>query len=204
MAAKVLSVEEAQKAKLDVINDAEKGGQAVHDVVTALRANRRQGNACTKTRGNVKASNKKPWRQKGTGRARAGRTSSPIWVGGGVVFGPLPRDYSKSVNKKTRRLAFRRALGGRIADGDVVTSGDLSVSDGKTKSFIKEVSALTDSDKVLIIGGSFDEVTYRAARNVKPVLLMTADEVNVEQILYHKKIVITEGAMETLAKRTAK
>jgi len=202
MATKVLSVSDAQGAKLDVIADGTKGDQAVHDVVTALRANRRQGNACTKTRGEVKHSNKKPWRQKGTGRARAGRTSSPIWRGGGVAFGPRPRDYSKDVNKKTRRLAFRRALGARIEDGDVIASTDFAVSDAKTKTFVKQVSALIDSDRVLLIGEKFDENTFLAGRNVKSVLLMTADEVNVEQLLYYKKIVVTDSAMETLARRT--
>ncbi len=203
MAGKAFSVADAKSAKLDVIVDGDKGRQAVHDVVTAMRANRRQGSASTKTRGEVAASGKKPWRQKGTGRARAGRSSSPIWRGGGIVFGPRPRDYSKDVNRKTRRLAFRRALGARIADGDVIASGDISIKDGKTRSFVGEIAALTDAEKVLVIGGSFDEETYRAARNVKPVLLITAEEVNVEQILGHQKIIITDGAMETLVRRTA-
>ncbi len=202
MAGKAISLDDAQNASLNVIAEGDKGKQAVHDVVTAMRANRRQGSASTKTRGEVAASGKKPWRQKGTGRARAGRTSSPIWRGGGIVFGPLPKDYSKDVNKKTRRLAFRRALGSRIADGDVLSGGDLSIEDGKTSSFVKAISAHTDSEKVLVIGAGFDEKTYRAARNVKAVLLITADEVNVEQILYHKKIIISDGAMETLARRT--
>jgi len=203
MAGKAFSAAEAREAKLDLVVDSDKGNQAVHDVVTAIRANRRQGTASTKTRGEVAASNKKPWRQKGTGRARAGRTSSPIWRGGGTVFGPLPRDYSKEVNRKTRRLAFRRALGARVEAGDVVTTADINVADGKTKSFVQVIAGITDADKVLLIGGSFDEATYRAARNVKPVLLITADEVNVEQILGYRKIIITEGALETLARRTA-
>ena len=203
MAGNPLSVEAAQSAKLEIIAEGPKGDQAVHDVVTALRANRRQGTACTKTRGEIARSGKKPWRQKGTGRARAGTASSPIWRGGGVVFGPRPRDYSKDVNKKTRRLAFRRALGARINDGDVITTGDIAIADGKTKSFVASVGALTDAKKVLVIGASFDEKTYLAGRNVADVLLITADEVNVEQLLHFHKIIITEGAMDTLAQRTA-
>ena len=203
MAGKAFTVADAEGAKFDIISEGDRGSQAVHDVVTAMRANRRQGTASTKTRGEVSASNRKPWRQKGTGRARAGRTSSPIWTGGGTVFGPLPRDYSKDVNKKTRRLAFRRALGGRIADGDVLSSGDIAIADGKTKSFVKEIAGLTDAAKVLVIG-RFDETTYRAARNVQPVLLITPEEVNVEQVLYYHKIIITDGALEALAQRTAK
>lgn len=203
MAGKAFSVADAKDASLDVIVDGDKGNQAVHDVVTAMRANRRQGTASTKTRGEVAASNKKPWRQKGTGRARAGRTSSPIWRGGGVVFGPLPRDYSKDVNRKTRRLAFRRALGARVDAGDVITAPDISIPEGKTKDFVKKIAGISDSGKLLVIGGNFDEATYRAARNVQSVLLITADEVNVEQILLHRKIIITDGAMEILARRTA-
>ena len=106
MAGKAISLDDAQNASLNVLAEGDKGKQAVHDVVTAMRANRRQGSASTKTRGEVAASGKKPWRQKGTGRARAGRTSSPIWRGGGIVFGPLPKDYSKDVNKKTRPPGF--------------------------------------------------------------------------------------------------
>src|SRR6186997_971608 len=97
-----------------------KGTQAVHDTVVAYRANRRMGTACTKTVGEVSGSNKKPWRQKGTGRARAGSNQSPLWPGGGVVFGPRPRDFSKKVNVKTRQLALRKALSERLKAGDVV------------------------------------------------------------------------------------
>ncbi len=105
MSATVLTIDAAKKAKIDVIENG-RGTQAVHDVVVSLRANRRSGTANTKTKAQVTASGKKPWRQKGTGRARAGYVSSPVWSGGGVVFGPKPRDYSKKVTKSVRRLAF--------------------------------------------------------------------------------------------------
>ena len=98
--------------------------------------------AHTKTRGEVAGHNAKPWRQKGTGRARAGRVTSPIWRGGGVVFGPRNRDYSKKVPKNVRRLAFRKALSERIKDGDVLTTASFAIADGKTKSFVKEVKGL--------------------------------------------------------------
>src|SRR5580658_6615754 len=102
-----------------------KGTQAVHDVVTAYRAAQRSGTACTKNVGEVAGTNKKPWKQKGTGRARAGSFRSPLWRGGGVVFGPKPRDFSKKVSKKTRALAFRKALSERLKAGDVVVLDDL-------------------------------------------------------------------------------
>src|SRR3954465_2417314 len=117
MAATVLTIEAAKAANIEVIENG-RYTQAVHDTVTALRAGRRSGSANTKTKAEVNLSGAKPWRQKGTGRARAGYKSSPVWTGGGVVFGPKPRDYSKKVGKSVRRLAFRKALSERINAGD--------------------------------------------------------------------------------------
>src|ERR1700720_3641561 len=135
MSATVLTVSDAKKANISVIENG-RGTQAVHDVVVAMRANRRSGSANTKTKAEVAYSGKKPWRQKGTGRARAGYASSVIWRGGGVVFGPIPRDYSKKVSKTLRRLAFRKALSERIAAGDVLTIDKFAVAEIKTKSFV--------------------------------------------------------------------
>ncbi|MFV1995615.1 MAG: 50S ribosomal protein L4 [Verrucomicrobiales bacterium] len=201
MAATVLTLAAAKKADFNVIED-DRGGAAVHELITAYRANRRSGTANTKTRGEVKASNAKPWRQKGTGRARAGRTSSPIWRGGGVVFGPKPRDYSKKVLKGVRRLAFSKALSERIADEDVLVVPSFAVADGKTRTFVKTVDEIALAPRVLVVANQFDEMTFRAARNVAATLLMTAAEVNVEHILYFDKIVVTEDAIEVLAKRS--
>src|ERR1051325_9705735 len=119
MPAKVLTVEAAKAANIEVIENG-KYSQAVHDTVVALRANRRSGTASTKTKATVNGSGAKPWRQKGTGRARAGYKSSPVWVGGGVVFGPHRRDYSKKVAKYVKRIALRKALSERIKSGDVL------------------------------------------------------------------------------------
>src|SRR3954462_1353248 len=113
-----------------------RGTQAVHDVVVAHNANQRKGTACTKTMGDVNGTGKKPWRQKGTGRARAGSFASPLWVGGGVVFGPKPRDFTKKVSRKTRQLALRKALSERLRAGDVVVVDDLSLTSNKTRDFI--------------------------------------------------------------------
>src|SRR6185436_2580230 len=104
-----------------------RGTQAVHDVVVAYRANQRMGTACTKTMGEVRGSGKKPWRQKGTGRARAGSFASPLWVGGGVVFGPKPRDFGKKVSRKTKDLALRKAMTERLKAGDVVVVDELKL-----------------------------------------------------------------------------
>ncbi len=203
MPATVLSAADAAKKKF-VLVEGDKGGQAVHDVVTAMRAARRSGSANTKTRSEVKASNRKPWRQKGTGRARAGSFASPIWRGGGVVFGPKPRDYSKQIPKNVRRLAFRKALSARIEAGDVMTAAGFDIEDGRTSSFVKELTGLTDESRVLVISDEFQPATYRAARNFGPTLLVRASDVNVEELLYYKKIIITEPAMALLAERTAK
>lgn len=202
MAAKVLTAEAAKGAKIELIEGG-RGSQAVHDVVVAMRAARRSGSANTKTKAEVNLSGAKPWRQKGTGRARAGYKSSPIWRGGGVVFGPKPRDYTKKVPKKVRQLAFRKALSERINAGDVLTLDSFAVKEAKTKNFLSQLRQQTDAKKVLLISDSFDENTYRAARNVQPVLLATAAEVNTEQLLAFDKILVTTKALEHLAERTA-
>ena len=206
MAAKSISIADAKSANIQLVEESHVGTQAVHDVVVAMQANRRTGSANTKTRGEVAATGKKPFRQKGTGRARQGGNASPINRGGGVAFGPRPRDYSKKVPKSVKRLAFSKVLTERISDGDVLSAKSFAISDGKTKSFVKEVGSLAGDDyrKVLIVGKDFDEDTKRAGRNVKPVLLMSAHEVNTEHFLYYDKIVILDEAMETLAARTAR
>src|SRR3954468_14595356 len=135
MSAKVLTKAAAKEAKIEIIEDG-RGTQAVHDTVVAMRAARRSGSANSKTKAEVDLSGAKPWRQKGTGRARAGYKSSPIWRGGGVVFGPKPRDYSKKVSKTVRRLAFQKALTERINAGDVLTIDAFAVKEAKTKSFL--------------------------------------------------------------------
>lgn len=200
MAAKVLTAEAAKEAKIALIENG-RGTQALHETVVAMRAARRSGSANTKTKAEVNLSGAKPWRQKGTGRARAGYKSSPVWRGGGVVFGPKPRDYSKKISKSVRRLAFQKALSERIHAGDILTVGSLSVKEPKTKAFVRLVKGHTDARKVLLIADSFDEKFYRSARNVKPVLLATAANVNAEQLLAFDKIIITDKALEQLAQR---
>lgn len=203
MSATVLTLEAAKKANIAVIENG-KGTQAVHDVVVAMRANRRSGTANTKTKAEVNLSGAKPWRQKGTGRARAGYKSSPVWVGGGVVFGPKPRDYSKKVTKSVRQLALRKALSERIKAGDVILVDNFTVAAPKTKQFVSALKAITTEEKVLVVSQAFDDNTYLAARNVQPALLMTSAQVNTEQLLLFKKIVVTQDALSQLAERTSK
>src|SRR5271168_4423271 len=126
----------ASKLKVDLIENGI-GTQALHETVVAYRANRRAGTHSTKTKATVAGSGKKPWRQKGTGNARAGYASSPVWTGGGVVFGPHPRDYSKKVSKRVKKLAFLKALSARILGGDVLVTDEIVVTEPKTKNFIK-------------------------------------------------------------------
>ena len=201
MSANQLTIEAANAANIVTVGP-EKGSQAVHDLVTAYRANRRTGSANTKTRAEVAGNNKKIYRQKGTGNARHGDHQSPIFVGGGVVFGPRPCDYSKKVNKSTRKLALRRVLGDIISGGKVVTVPSFSVEDGKTKSFVAAVAGIAEGKKILIIAEAFDDKTKLAGRNVADVQLMSAAEVNVEQLLDARKVVIVESALETIANRT--
>ena len=203
MSAKVFTIDQAKAANFELIENA-RGGQAVHDVVVALQAARRSGTACVKTKATVNGSGAKPWRQKGTGRARAGYKSSPVWVGGGVVFGPHPRDYSKAIPKQVRRLALRKALSARIAAGDVLVVDTFSVAEPKTKQFVNLVKANVAEEKVLVIAATFDDNTYKAARNVRPTQLVTAREVNTEQLLAYRKILVTNDALPQLAERTAK
>ncbi len=202
MSANNFTLEAATAANIVTVGS-DKGSQAVHDLIVAYQANRRTGSANTKTRGEVNGNNKKIFRQKGTGNARHGDKRAPIFVGGGVVFGPRPCDYTKKVNKTTRRLALRRVLGDVITAGKVLTTPEFVIADGKTKSFVKAVADLTPARDVLIIAASFDEATYLAGRNVQNVLLMTAAEVNIEQIMKARCIILVDSALETLASRTA-
>ena len=202
MFAKTFTVEDAQAANL-VLVGVEKGRQAVHDLVTAYRANRRTGSACTKTRGEVSGNNKKIFKQKGTGNARHGDKRAPIFVGGGVVFGPRPRDYSKKVPKTVRKLALRRVLGDLTRAGTIRTVDAFTVPDGKTKSFVSAISAITAPAKILVVGNTFDDNTYLAGRNVSWVQLVTANDLNVEQLLLAKSVILVGDAITTLANRTA-
>jgi len=204
MSATVLTATAAADAKIEIITDEAKGRQAVHDVVVAIQAARRSGTACAKTKGEVNLSGRKPWRQKGTGRARAGSFASPIWVGGGAAHGPRPRDYTKNTPKAVRKLALRKALSARILAGDVLIVETFSVAEPKTKLFVALLADTTTSTrKTLIVSTGFDENTFKAARNVKAAQLTRAEDVNTEQLLAFDKIVLTQDALNKLSERLA-
>jgi large subunit ribosomal protein L4 len=181
-----------------------KGTQAVHDVVVAYQAAQRQGTACTKTMGEVAGSGKKPWRQKGTGRARAGSFASPLWRGGGVVFGPKPRDFGKKVSRNTRMLALRKALSERLRAGDVVLIDDLKLGSHKTKEFVGLLTALELTGTALIVAQAPDKNLTLASRNVPKVALTTSDLLNTYDVLRSDKLVFTRGAFEQVEARLNK
>ena len=202
MSANFLTVEDAQSANLVLVGP-EKGRQAVHDLVTAYRANRRSGTANTKTRGEVSGKNNKIYKQKGTGNARHGDKRAPIFVGGGVVFGPRNRDYSKKVSKTVRKLALRRVLGDIVRAEKVKVVDSFTVGEAKTKSFVTALNAITTPGKILIVSNNFDETTHLAARNVAWAQLVTGVDVNVEQLLLANTVILVGDAVQTLAERTA-
>ena len=181
-----------------------KGTQAVHDVVVAYRAAQRMGTACTKNVGEVAGTNKKPWRQKGTGRARAGSFQSPLWRGGGVVFGPKPRDFGKKVSRKTRQLALRKALSERLRAGDVMLVEDLRLAAPKTKEFVGLMSALELKGSALFVAQAADENLARASRNLPNVALATSESLNTYDVLRSDKLVFTRGAFEQVETRLSK
>jgi large subunit ribosomal protein L4 len=191
------------EVKFPLIEDG-KGTQAVHDVVVAYRAAQRMGTACTKNVGEVSGSNKKPWRQKGTGRARAGSHQSPLWVGGGVVFGPKPRDFGKKVSKKTRALSLRKALSERLKAGDVVLVDDLKLASPKTKDFVSLMSTLELTGTTLVVSTGADKNLTLAARNIENVALTTSDSLNTYDILRPDKLLFTKSAFEKVEARLIK
>jgi len=191
------------EVKFPLIEDG-KGTQAVHDVVVAYRAAQRMGTACTKNVGEVAGTNKKPWRQKGTGRARAGSFQSPLWRGGGVVFGPKPRDFTKKVSRNTRQLALRKALSERLKAGDVVLIDDLKLGSQKTKEFTGVLKALELKGTTLIVAQGVDKNLTLASRNVPNVELTTGDLLNTYDVLRSDKLVFTRSAFEQLEARLGK
>ena len=169
----------------------------------AYQAAQRMGTACTKNVGDVAGTNKKPWRQKGTGRARAGSFQSPLWRGGGVVFGPKPRDFTKKVSHSTKQLALRKAISERLRAGDVLVVDDLKLGSAKTKEFAGVLSALALKGSALIVASADKNLTL-ASRNVPDVVLTTCEVLNTYDVLRPDKLVFTRNAFEQLEARLAK
>ncbi len=172
----------------------------LHDVVKMQLANRRAGTACTKTRVEVSGSSAKPFRQKGTGRARAGNRRSPLWRGGGVVFGPKPRSYAYKLPKKVRRLGLRMALSARFAEENMVVLDQFQLDEIKTKKFISVMKDL-GVDNALIVIPSGDDKLEKSARNVPGFKVLPTMGVNVYDILHYKNLIILQSTIEQLEKR---
>ncbi len=182
----------------------DKGLQAVQDAVVNYRANLRQGSASTLGKGEVAGSGKKLWKQKGTGRARTGLRQSPIWRGGGVVFGPKPRDYSRNQNRREARLAFRRAFSEKIAAGQVIVVEDLSVPQPKTREFAALMTGLGVRAPAIFVTDTVKTDVVRAARNIPRVEVTTADSLHTYQVLRYPTLVITRAAMAVIEERLLK
>ena len=183
--------------------EGDKGLQAVKEVIVAINANNRLGTHSTKTRAEVRGGGRKPWRQKGTGRARAGSTRSPLWSGGGVVFGPKPRDYNKKINGKVRALAFSRALFDRATAGEIAVIENFGFTVAKTKVVSKVVGLIAPKGKILLVDAPFAPAAKLAARNLERVSLQEASKLNTLDLSQYKKIIVSTKALEAIIARVA-
>jgi len=189
---------EAGTASLDLrVASEASAAHIVHRALTRQMANARQGTASTKTRAEVSGGGRKPWRQKGTGRARAGSNRSPLWRGGGVIFGPKPRDYSVKMNRKERRLALRTALQNRVEDLIVVQDFADNLPRPKTKEMAKALAGwgIQPGAKVLLIVAERNEMVYLSARNIDNLRLISANSLNVFDLLAADQLVVTTSAL---------
>lgn len=178
----------------DEIFGIEVNESVLHDAVVMQLASRRAGTHSTKTRADVSGGGRKPWRQKGTGRARHGTIRSPIWRGGGIVFGPHPRDYSYSLPKKVRRLALKSALSSKVNAGDILVLDDLQMKQPKTKDMVKILGNLKVKEALLVTAAA-DQTVAKSARNIPGVKPLGAAGINVYDILAYNKLVITKDAV---------
>jgi large subunit ribosomal protein L4 len=175
----------------------------LHEVVRWQMARWRAGTACTKTRGEVRGGGRKPWRQKGTGRARQGSIRAPHWVGGGVVFGPKPRDYSFKLNKKQRRLALKMALSTRAKEGKLLVVEDFGLSGIKTKDFVAFLKQLGVEDALVVVPER-DEVVEKSARNIPTVKVLAVEGLNVYDVLDHEYLIIKREALPKIEERLSR
>ncbi|HKM18027.1 MAG: 50S ribosomal protein L4 [Firmicutes bacterium] len=170
----------------------------MHQAVLSHLAKRRQGTAATKNRSQVRGGGRKPWRQKGTGRARVGSIRSPLWVGGGVVFGPTPRDYAFNMPKKARRMALKSALSAKVRDGELIVLDELKIDEPKTKLMVKVLKALNADQKPLIVISDWDSNIELATRNIPRALLLKSSGLNVYDVLNHDRVIFTKDALTRL------
>ena len=170
---------------------------ALHQVVVALLANKRQGTQSTKTRSEVRGGGIKPWRQKGTGRARQGSIRAPQWIKGGIVFAPKPRDYRVSVPKSMRKVAMKSALTSKVQENQMIVLESLNFEAPKTKNVVEMLKAL-EANKALIITAESNEVVYKSARNIQGISIIPANNINVYDLLKYEKLIITKDAVSKI------
>jgi large subunit ribosomal protein L4 len=176
---------------------AEVNQYALHQVVVALLANKRQGTQSTKTRSEVRGGGIKPWRQKGTGRARQGSIRAPQWIKGGIVFAPKPRDYRVSVPKSMRKVAMKSALTSKVQENQMIVLESLNFEAPKTKNIVEMLKAL-EAKKALIITAESNEVVYKSARNIQGINIIPANNINVYDLLKYEKVIITKEAVSKI------
>ena len=196
----VLNIKGEKIEEIDLRDDifAIKPNEAVvHQVVVAQLANKRQGTQSAKTRAEIRGGGRKPWRQKGTGRARAGSIRSPLWKGGGVIFAPKPRDYSQKVNKKVKRLAMKSVLSAKLLENELIVVDNLQFEAPKTRDMV-EVLKNINANKALIVVANSDENVYKSARNIPDIATATVDTLNVYDMLKYYQLVVTKEAAQKI------
>lgn len=181
---------------MDSVFGIEPNQHVLHEAVVMQQASLRQGTHDVKNRSEVRGGGRKPWRQKGTGRARQGSIRAPQWVGGATVFGPTPRSYSYKMPKKMRRLALKSALSTKVNDNNLVVLDDLAIDAPKTKEVVSMLNALDVDTKALIVTAETDETVIRSTNNLQSVKVLTVHEVNVLDLLTHDKLILTKEAAE--------
>ena len=181
----------------DAVFATEVNEYALHQVVVALLANKRQGTQSTKTRSEVRGGGAKPWRQKGTGRARQGSIRSPQWIKGGIVFAPKPRDYRMAVPKSMRKVAMKSALTAKVQDEQMIVLDELNFDAPKTKNVVAMLDAFKVK-KALIVTAESNEAVYKSARNIEGINVMPANNINVYDLLKYEKLIITKDAVSKI------
>ena len=193
----VLSIDGKKKKSIqlnDEVFNREVSEGAIYHAIRNELANLRQGTAATKVRSQVKFSGRKPWRQKGTGRARSGSRRSPVWVGGGTIFGPQPRDYSYVLPKKIKRLAYRSILSQKVQQENMIVVEDFNVETGKTRDIVKILSNLVPQERAVLVIAGNDEMIKRAGSNIPWLTCLNYQRLRAHDLFYGKKIVMTESA----------
>lgn len=179
----------------DAVFGIEPNNHVLHDAVVMQQASQRQGTHAVKNRSEVRGGGRKPWKQKGTGRARQGSIRSPQWVGGGVVFGPTPRSYAYKLPKKVRRLAIKSALSSKVLGNEILVLDQLNLDQPKTKEFVNILKNLKVNQKALVVAADFDPNVALSARNIEGVKFVSADGINVLDVVGHDRLIITKDAV---------